>query len=101
MLIRPPICCRLAVEEEDVIAERQPDIVREGPAWNKERDVNLISWRDPPGLVRCHIELDRRTRCSGLRRDRTAFSDQGEAEDSTQCTPGPHASFSLLADASR
>src|SRR6266852_5912429 len=92
MLIRPAICSWLAVEEEDVIAEREPDVVREGPAWNEERDVNLISWRDPPGLVRCHIELDWRTRDSGSSRDRPALSDEGEDEERIERTPGPRAS---------
>src|SRR5712691_5716554 len=92
MLIRPPIYSRFAVEEEDVIAERQPDVVREGPAWNEERDVNLISWRDPPGLVRCHIQLDWRTRDSGSSRDRAALSKEGEDEERIERTPGPRAS---------
>src|SRR5260370_33512505 len=88
MLIRPPICSWLAVEEEDVIAEGQPDVVREGPAWNEERDVNRMSWRVPAGRGRRHIDRDWRARASASTRDRAALSGQGVGEELTQCTPG-------------
>src|SRR6266851_1571135 len=43
VLTRPPIRGRLAVEVEDVIAKRQPDVVGERPAGNEERNVNVAS----------------------------------------------------------